>query len=39
MEELNLFYEIIPVNTQDLELVLRCLVQVVLLASSAVFSG
>ena len=39
MEELILFFEGLQIDAQDLELTLRISVQVVLLLSSAVFSG
>ncbi len=39
MDELQAFYQSISINAVDLELTLRCLFQVILLVSSAVFSG
>jgi hypothetical protein len=39
MSEIQAFYASLPVSTWDWELILRCLLQVFLLASSAIFSG
>lgn len=39
MDEIWLFFESLQINTQDLELTLRITLQVMLLLSSAVFSG
>lgn len=39
MNEIQIFYQSINFSAADLELFLRCLFQVILLASSAVFSG
>ncbi|MCU7835675.1 MAG: hemolysin family protein [gamma proteobacterium symbiont of Taylorina sp.] len=39
MNELQLFYQSINFSSADLELTLRCIFQVILLGSSAIFSG
>ncbi|MGB5454536.1 MAG: hemolysin family protein [Gammaproteobacteria bacterium] len=39
MNEIQAFYESLSVSTWDWELILRCVLQVLFLASSAVFSG
>ncbi|MBT8126816.1 MAG: HlyC/CorC family transporter [Gammaproteobacteria bacterium] len=39
MSEVQAFYESLSVSTWDWELILRCVLQVFLLASSAIFSG
>ncbi|MCP3868683.1 MAG: HlyC/CorC family transporter [Gammaproteobacteria bacterium] len=39
MHELNLFYQSLAISGDDLELFLRCVFQIALLSSSAVFSG
>jgi CBS domain containing-hemolysin-like protein len=39
MSEIQAFYESLSVSTWDWELILRCVLQVFLLASSAIFSG
>lgn len=39
MSEVQAFYESLSVSTWDWELILRCVLQVLLLASSAIFSG
>ena len=39
MSEIQTFYETLSISTWDWELILRCVLQVFLLASSAIFSG
>jgi len=39
MSEIQAFYESLSISTWDWELILRCVLQIFLLASSAVFSG
>ncbi len=39
MSEIEAFYESLSISTWDWELILRCVLQVFLLASSAIFSG
>jgi len=39
MNELLIFFQSLNVSSTDLELILRCLFQVILLSSSAIFSG
>ena len=39
MNEFQAFYQSINISSNDLELILRCIFQVILLTSSAVFSG